>query len=313
MKLDKLRATRQGYGDGLAELMREKSDVIALDADLAMATGSSAVKKEFPDRFVDVGIAEQNLVGMAVGLSLTGYVPYASTFAVFMAGRAGEIIRNAAAYSKANVKFVGSHSGITPVGDGGTHQCIEDFGSMRAIPNMTILSPCDYNQAKVLVKKAYDIKGPVYIRTSREGVSEITDENQDITIGKAQILKDGEDICIISTGFPVSLVLEALEELEKDNINAAVLNIHTIKPLDKETILEYADKCKKVLVVEEHNVLGGLSEAVAAVLVGKDGISFDRIGIEDRFGQSGSKAEVLNEYGLTSENIAKRARNLLAK
>ena len=311
MNKEKIRATRQGYGEGLAELMREKSDVIALDADLAHATGSLTVQKEFPDRFIDVGIAEQNLVGMAVGLSRTGYVPFASSFAIFMAGRAGEIIRNAAAYSKANVKLVGSHAGITPVRDGGSHQCIEDFGSMRAIPNMTILSPCDYNQAKVLVKKAYEIKGPVYIRTSREGVPEITDENQQIEIGKAQLLMDGSDLCIISTGFPVSLVMEAAEKLQAEGISAAVMNMHTVKPLDKDSILEYADKCRRILVVEEHNVIGGLSEAVASTLVGKDGIKFDRIGIEDRFGQSGRTKEVLFEYGLTAENIYAHAKELI--
>lgn len=311
MNKNKIRATRQGYGDGLVELMKEKSDVIALDADLAHATGSMSVQKEFPDRFVDVGIAEQNLVGMAVGLSRTGYVPFASSFAIFMAGRAGEIIRNAAAYSKANVKFIGSHAGITPVGDGGSHQCIEDFGSMRAIPNMTIFSPCDYNQAKALVKKAYEINGPVYMRTSREGVPEITEENQEIEVGKAQVLQEGTDICIISTGFPVSLVMEAAEQLTNENVSVSVLNIHTIKPLDSESILKYSKLCKKVLVVEEHNVLGGLSEAVSAVLVGQDGIKFDRIGIEDRFGQSGKTADILNEYGLTVENVLLHAKNLL--
>lgn len=311
MNKNKIRATRQGYGDGLVELMKEKSDVIALDADLAHATGSMSVQKEFPDRFVDVGIAEQNLVGMAVGLSRTGYVPFASSFAIFMAGRAGEIIRNAAAYSKANVKFIGSHAGITPVGDGGSHQCIEDFGSMRAIPNMTIFSPCDYNQAKALVKKAYEINGPVYMRTSREGVPEITEENQEIEVGKAQVLQEGTDICIISTGFPVSLVMEAAKQLTNENVSVSVLNIHTIKPLDSESILKYSKLCKKVLVVEEHNVLGGLSEAVSAVLVGQDGIKFDRIGIEDRFGQSGKTADILNEYGLTVENVLLHAKNLL--
>lgn len=311
MNKNNIKATRQGYGDGLAELMAEKSDVICLDADLSHATGSSTIQKKFPDRFINVGIAEQNLVGMSVSLSRTGYVPFASSFAIFMAGRAGEIIRNCAAYSKANVKFVGSHSGITPVGDGGSHQCIEDFGSMRAIPNMTILSPCDYNQAKVLVKKAYEINGPVYIRTSREGGPEITEENQEIEVGKAQILQEGSDLCIISTGFPVSLALEAAEQLQEEKINTTVINIHTIKPLDKDTILKYSKICKRILVVEEHNVLGGLSEAVSSVLVGQDGIHFDRIGIEDRFGQSGKTADILNEYGLTTKNILVHAKELL--
>lgn len=307
------KATRQGYGDGLVELMREKEDVIVLDADLAHATGTLAVKKAFPDRFVDVGISEQNMVGMAVGLSQTGYVPYASSFAMFIAGRAGEIIRNCAAYSNANAKFTGSHSGITPAGDGGTHQCIEDLGIMRAIPNMTILSPCDYNQAKTLVRLAYDVQGPVYIRTSREPVPVLTEETQELDIGKAQLLRDGTDMCIISTGFPVSLAMEAAEALAEKDISVAVLNMHTIKPLDNDAILHYANTCKNILVIEEHNVNAGLSDAVASVLVGKDGIAFDRIGIEDRFGQSGLTEEILTEYGFTVTNFVNRALSLIKK
>ncbi len=305
------RATRQGYGDGLVELMREEEDVLVLDADLSHATGTLAVSKAFPDRFINAGIAEQNLVGMAVGLSRTGYVPFASSFAVFMAGRAGEIIRNCAAYSNANVKLTGSHSGITPAGDGGTHQCIEDLGSMRAIPNLTILSPCDYNQAKALVRMAYEVNGPVYMRTSREPVGTITAEDQRLTMGKAQVLREGGDLCVIATGYPVSLALEAAELLSEEGLHAAVLNIHTVKPLDEDAILRYARDCGRVLVVEEHNVFGGLSEAVGALLAGTDGLRFDRIGIEDRFGQSGQSGEILREYGMTAENILNRARALL--
>ena len=304
-------ATRQGYGDGLIELAKLHEDVVVLDADLAHATGAQAFREKFPDRFINVGIAEQNLVGMAVGLSHVGYVPFASSFAIFLAGRGGEIIRNSAAYSNANAKFVGSHSGITPVGDGGTHQCIEDLGYMRAIPNMTIFSPCDYNQTKQLVKLAYEVNGPVYMRTSREPVPLLTMENDVLEVGKAQVLREGKDICIIATGFPVSLVMEAAAELEAAGTSVAVLNIHTIKPLDVQTISQYAESCGRVLVVEEHNVYGGLSEAVAGVLIGKRNIAFDRIGIEDRFGQSGQTADLLGAYGMTANNIRQRAESLI--
>jgi len=306
-------ATRQGYGDGLLELAQQHEDVVVLDADLAHATGTQIFRDKYPDRFIDVGIAEQNLVGMAVGLSHVGYVPFASSFALFLAGRGGEIIRNSAAYSNANAKFVGSHSGITPVGDGGTHQCIEDLGYMRAIPNMTIFSPCDYNQTKQLVKLAYAVNGPVYMRTSREPVPLLTGEDDFIEVGKAQVLRDGKDLCIIATGFPVSLALEAAALLEEKGASVAILNIHTIKPLDAQAIERYAKRCGRVLVVEEHNIYGGLSEAVAGVLAGRDGIAFDRIGIEDKFGQSGGTAEVLGAYGMTASNILCHAEALLGQ
>lgn len=304
-------ATRQGYGDGLIELAAEHDDVLVLDADLAHATGTQAFREKYPDRFIDVGIAEQNLVGMSVGLAHVGFVPFASSFAVFLAGRGGEIIRNAAAYSNANVKFAGSHSGITPVGDGGTHQCIEDMGYLRAIPNMTILSPCDYQQAKQLVKLAYEVKGPVYLRTSREPVAQLTTAEDKITVGRAQELHSGDDLCIITAGFPVSLVMEAVPQLEQRGAGVCVLNIHTIKPLDTQAILYHAGRCRRVLVVEEHNVYGGLCEAVAATLAGVDGVAFDRIGIEDRFGQSGNTHDVLEAYGMTVSNILHRAGKLL--
>lgn len=304
-------AIRQGYGDGLLELAAQHEDVIVLDADLAHATGTLKFKNTYPERFFEAGIAEQNLIGMAAGLAHTGFVPFATSFAMFAAGRACEVIRNAVAYSNANVKIVGSHSGITPAGDGGTHQCIEDIAWMRAIPGMTVLCPCDYRQAKLLVKKAYEWKGPVYLRTSREPMPLITPETDDITIGKAQVLREGGDLCIISTGIMTCYAMEAAETLAAEGVQAAVLNIHTIKPLDAETILRYAQRCGRVLTMEEHNICGGLSEAVALCLLGKVSVRFDSVAVMDRFGQSGVTAELFAEYGLDMASILQKAKQLL--
>ena len=207
------KATRHGYNEGLVELAKEHGDIIVLDADLGHATGSHVFQKEFPDRYIETGIAEQDLIGIATGLARVGFVPYANSFAVFTAGRAFEIIRNSVCYSNVNVKIVGSHCGVTPAGDGGTHQCIEDIAAMRALPNMTVLSPCDYNQAKLMAKLMYEHQGPCYMRTSREPMPIVTPEKDSIQIGKAQILKDGTDVCIVATGLMTVLALEAVEQL----------------------------------------------------------------------------------------------------
>lgn len=302
--------TRQGYGEGLAEFARTHEDIVALDADLAHATGSAAFLQEFPDRFFNCGIAEQNMIGMASGLSRTGLVPFASSFAVFSAGRAFEIIRNGVCYAKANVKIAGSHCGVTATGDGGTHQCIEDFALMRSLPNMTVFCPCDYNQAKKLIKNAYEVKGPVYMRLSREPVPMITDPEEELVTGKAQILRDGSDVCIIATGLPVHIALQAAETLAEEGISAAVVNMFTIKPLDVEIVNRYAEKCGKIVTMEEHSVIGGLGDAVADVLVGCDGIRFAKVGVEDRFGQSGLIDELLLEYGMNKENLIAHIRAL---
>ena len=305
------KATRQGYGDGLVELGKKYENVLVLDADLGHATGSLAFRKVFPERYLEAGIAEQNLVGMAVGLSKVGFVPFASSFAMFSAGRAFEIIRNAAAYSKANVKITGSHSGITPAGDGGTHQCIEDIAAMRAIPNMMVLSPCDYEQAKLLVEAAYHYQGPVYLRTSREPMPIVTGPQDTIELGKAQLLRPGQDLCIVSTGVMTPLAMEAAQQLAEKGIQAAILNIHTIKPLDTQTICQQTAACGgRVLVCEEANRLGGLGEAIAYALLGQGPIHFAHVAVEDRFGQSGLSGELLAEYGITAEHIAAKARSL---
>lgn len=302
--------TRQGYGEGLAEFAREHEDIVALDADLAHATGSAAFLNEFPDRFFNAGIAEQNMIGMASGLSRTGLVPFASSFAVFSAGRAFEIIRNGVCYAKANVKIAGSHCGVTATGDGGTHQCIEDLALMRVLPNMTIFCPCDYVQAKKLIKNAYEVNGPVYMRLSREPVPIITSESEELITGKAQILRDGSDVCIIATGLPVHVALEAADELAKEGISAAVVNMFTIKPLDEETIKLYADKCGRLVTMEEHSVIGGLGDAVAAALNNRADVKLEKVGVEDRFGQSGLIDELLTEYGMNKDNLIAHIRRL---
>ena len=305
-------ATRAGYGEALCKLGKEHKNLVVLDADLGHATGSLKFQQCYPNRYIEAGIAEQNLIGMAVGLSKVGYVPFASSFAVFAAGRGFEIIRNAVAYAKANVKIVGSHSGITPAGDGGTHQCIEDIALMRSLPGMVVLSPCDYNQVQLLTKAAYEYQGPVYMRTSREPMPLITTLDDSVEIGKAQLLREGGDLCIISTGIMTPLSIEASRILAGKNIQASILNIHTIKPLDIASISEIVPKCHgRFLVCEEANRCGGLGEAIVYGLSGKIPFKMRHVCIEDRFGQSGLTKELLEEYGITSENIVKTAIELI--
>ncbi len=308
------KATRHGFYDGLVSLARKHRDIYAVDADLGSATGSSIFQKEFPDRSVDVGIAEQNLVGISAGLARVGLVPFCSSMAVFVAGRGFEIIRNAVAYSRINVKIVGSHTGITAAGDGGSHQAIADLAAMRAIPNMVVLSPCDYIQAAKMAELMYAHQGPVYIRTSREPVEAVTRADDEIVLGKAQRLRNGRDICIIATGMMTVLAVEAARALHQEGIEAKVLNIHTIKPLDADAIRKAVLSCNgRVVVCEEANMFGGLSEGVASVLVEEDGIRFARVAIEDRFGQSGATSVLLEAYGITTENIVRKARSVMQR
>lgn len=305
------KATRVGYGEGLAELGKKYDNVVAVDADLCGSVGTKDFAKLFPERHFDVGIAEQNGVGVAAGLARDGFVPFFHSFAVFAAGRAFEIIRNAVCYSKINVKIVGSHSGITPAADGGTHESVEDIAIMRSLPNMTVVVPCDYNQAKAMVEPVYKIDGPVYIRTSREAMPVCTKEDEPFEIGKVQVLRSGSDVCIFACGIMVAMALEAAEKLKEQGIDASVVNVHTIKPLDIEGIKKECSRCGgKVLVCEEASSIGGLGEAVSAALVGTDGIRFGHISVGDRFGQSGSCADLLKYYGLTPEHIIEEARSL---
>lgn len=304
-------ATRFGFYEGLVELAKEHSNIYALDADLAKTTGSVAFQKAFPERYIDVGIAEQNMVGISAGLSKVGIVPFCSSMAVFAVGRAFEIIRNGVAYSRLNVKIVGSHGGITAAGDGGSHQCVEDVGVMRSLPNMIVLQPCDSNQARLIARMAYEHNGPVYIRTSREPMENITSQTDSIERGKIQTLVEGKDLCIVASGMMTCLAKQALDILKDNGVSASLVNVHTIKPFDKDGIVSAVKKCGgKVLVCEESNVVCGLTEAVASSLVEENGIKISHVAIEDRFGQSGATAELLEAYGITKENIAKKAMEL---
>ena len=304
-----LKSMRDGYGDALVEIEDEK--VVVLDADLAHATMSSIFLNKFPERFFNLGIAEQNLYGVATGMAHSGLTVFAGTFAMFATGRAYEQVRNSICYSNANVKIVGTHAGLSPCSDGGSHQTIEDIALMRVLPNMTVLSPCDYNQTKDLVKKAAQIPGPVYIRLGRMP-GPVFSEGE-VEIGKAQVLREGKDVCLISTGVMVSMCLEAADKLQEKGIAVSVINIHTIKPLDTDTILEYANKCQRVITVEEHSVIGGLGSAVADTLIGKGNFKFQKIGINDRFGQSGDLDELMEAYGLTAQNIIKHCEEIIEK
>lgn len=304
-------ATRFGFYEGLVELAKEHSNIYALDADLAKTTGSVAFQKAFPERYIDVGIAEQNMVGISAGLSKVGIVPFCSSMAVFAVGRAFEIIRNGVAYSRLNVKIVGSHGGITAAGDGGSHQCVEDVGVMRSLPNMVVLQPCDSNQARLIARMAYEHNGPVYIRTSREPMENITSQTDSIELGKIQTLVEGKDLCIVASGMMTCLAKQALDILKDNGVSASLVNVHTIKPFDTDGIVSAVKKCGgKVLVCEESNVVCGLTEAVASSLVEENGIKISHVAIEDRFGQSGATAELLEAYGITKENIAKKAMEL---
>ena len=304
-------ATRFGFYEGLVELAKEHSNIYALDADLAKTTGSVAFQKAFPERYIDVGIAEQNMVGISAGLSKVGIVPFCSSMAVFAVGRAFEIIRNGVAYSRLNVKIVGSHGGITAAGDGGSHQCVEDVGVMRSLPNMVVLQPCDSNQARLIARMAYEHNGPVYIRTSREPMENITSQTDSIELGKIQTLVEGKDLCIVASGMMTCLAKQALDILKDNGVSASLVNVQTIKPFDKDGIVSAVKKCGgKVLVCEESNVVCGLTEAVASSLVEENGIKISHVAIEDRFGQSGATAELLEAYGITKENIAKKAMEL---
>ena len=297
-------ATRESYGNALAELGREHDDVVVLDADLAGATKTSIFKKAFPDRHIDCGIAEANMMGIAAGLATTGMVPFASTFAMFAAGRAFEQVRNSISYPHLNVKIGATHAGISVGEDGASHQCNEDIALMRAIPGMTIINPSDDIEAKAAVKAAYEMEGPVYLRFGRLAVPVINDRpNYKFEIGKGVILRDGSDVAIIATGLCVSSALEAADRLSEDGINAMVINMHTIKPLDKELVRKAAKKTGKIVTVEEHSVIGGLGGAVCEALCDSEPVPVKRIGMNDVFGESGPAAALIEKYGLDGKGV----------
>ena len=305
------KSTREAYGEALAALGRENDKIVVMDADLAGATKTVTFKKAFPDRFYDFGIAEADMICAAAGFAFSGYVPFASTFAIFGAGRAFEQIRNSVAYPGANVKLAFTHAGLAVGEDGGSHQSLEDIALMRELPGMTVFSPCDAAETHKAVRAAAEITGPVFIRLTRPGTDDITDDATPFVPGKALVLRDGTDAAIFATGLMVTRALAAADILAAGGISAAVVNFHTIKPIDEECILSYNAKVRTIVTAEDHFIAGGLGSAVAEIIAGKPGARFDRVGVNDRFGQSGSPAKLYEEYGLTAEHIAAKVRALI--
>ena len=307
------KATRESYGAALAEL-GEKYDFLVLDADLAAATKTGMFKKKFPERFFDCGIAEGNMVSVAAGIATTGKVVFASSFAMFAAGRAFEQVRNSIGYPHLNVKIGATHAGITVGEDGATHQCNEDIALMRTIPGMTIINPSDAGEAYAAVEAAINFYGPVYMRFGRFAVPNLTAEMKDykFEIGKGVTMRDGKDVTIAATGYMVHVALDAAELLKAEGIDARVLNIHTIKPLDNELLIKAARETGAIVTAEEHNIIGGLGSAVAEAVCEAAPVSVLRVGVEDKFGKSGKVPELLEEYGLTAENIVKKAKAAIA-
>ena len=303
-------ATRDAYGAALAKLGAEHENLVVLDADLAGATKTGVFKKAFPDRFFDCGIAEGNMICMAAGLSTTGLVPFASSFAMFAAGRAFEQVRNSIGYPHLNVKIGATHGGISVGEDGASHQCCEDFALMRSIPGMTVICPADGVEAEAAVKAAYEMEGPVYLRFGRLAIPQFHEEGFEFKIGKGEILRDGTDVAIIANGLLVYEAIQAGEMLAEAGINAMVINMATIKPLDEELVIAAAKKCGKVITCEEHSIIGGLGEAVASVLAEKCPTVMRRIGVNDEFGHSGPAVPLLKQFGLSAENIVATAKEL---
>lgn len=305
------KSLRVAYGEALVELGAKNDKVVVLDADLAHATMTSMFADQYPDRFFNHGIAEANMMCAAAGFAHSGLIPFASTFALFGTGRAYEQIRNSITYVNANVKFGLSHSGLSVGEDGGSHQSIEDIALMRVQPNMTIFVPCDPIETKKAVFAAAEIDGPVYIRVARPIVEVYTEDNTPFIPGKANVMRDGTDVCIISMGLMIPAALAAADMLAGEGISAAVVNMHTVKPMDTETVLHMASKCGAVVTAEEHSVIGGLGSAVAETLCGNSCAKFARVGIQDKFGKSGKPAQLFEAYGLTAENIAANAKALI--
>ncbi len=306
-------ATRESYGNALKELGATNPNIIVLDADLAGATKTDIFKKAYPDRFFDCGIAEGNMMGIAAGLSTTGLIPFASTFAMFAAGRGYEQIRNSIGYPHLNVKIAATHGGISVGEDGASHQCLEDLALMRVIPGMVVMCPSDDIEAKACVKAAAEYVGPVYIRFGRSATPVINPEDYHFEIGKGHVLKEGKDVSIIANGLCVSSALEAAELLKNDGIDAEVINICTIKPLDEELVVASAKKTGKVVTAEEHSIIGGLGGAVAECLSEKCPTPMLRIGVRDRFGESGPANELIHKYELDGEGIYKQVKAFLTK
>ena len=306
-------ATRESYSKALIELGNNTSNVVVMDADLAGATKTGAFKKEFPERFFNVGIAEANLINTAAGISTMGLVPFVSTFAMFASGRAYEQVRNTVGYPHLNVKICATHGGISVGADGASHQCCEDFGLMRTIPGMTVMCPSDDVEARKMVQAAYEMEGPVYIRFGRSATPVYHDEDFQFEIGKGELLKGGNDVAIIANGILVPEAVKAAQELAAEEIDARVINMATIKPIDKDIVLAAAKECGKIVTVEEHNIIGGLGEAVCALLAEEYPVPVKRIGVNDEFGHSGEAGELLEQFGLCASNIKAQVKALLSK
>ena len=305
-------ATRESYGRTLAELGKEHDDIVVLDADLAASTKTAVFASEFPDRFIDCGIAEANMIGVAAGMALSGKTPFCSSFAMFAAGRAFEQIRNSVGYPHLNVKIGASHAGITVGEDGATHQCVEDIALMRTIPGMVIMNPGDDVEAEAAVRAAYEIDGPVYLRLGRLAVPVINDrETYKFKVGKGTLLHEGNDVTLVATGLEVAESVKAVKILEEKGISAELINICTIKPLDTDLIVSSAAKTKKVVTIEEHSIIGGLGGAVAEALAENYPVKMHRIGIRDRFGESGPALELMHKFMLDGEGIASQVIDFL--
>ena len=306
-------ATRDSYGNALVELGKMHENIVVLDADLAGATKSGTFKKAFPDRHFNCGIAECNMVGVGAGLSTMGLVPFVSTFAMFAAGRAYEQVRNTIGYPHLNVKICATHGGISVGEDGASHQCCEDFGLMRTIPGMTVMCPSDDVEARKMVHAAYEMDGPVYIRFGRAATPVYHDESFSFTVGKGEVLQDGSDVAIIATGILVPEAIEAGKRLAAEGIKARIINMATIKPLDEELVIRAAKECGRIVTVEEHNILGGLGEAVAGVVAEHTPVLVHRIGVRDEFGHSGPAAALLKQFGLTADEIVAQTKTVVGK
>lgn len=306
-------ATRDAYGEALAELGAVNENIVVLEADLSKSTKTNDFKKVYPERFFNMGIAEQNLLGTAAGFAAAGKIPFASSFAVFATGRAYDQIRNSIAYPNLNVKIAATHAGLTVGEDGGSHQMLEDIALMRALPNMTVIVPADGVETKQAVKAAAEYEGPVYIRMGRPKVPVLFGDDYKFEIGKGVVLKEGGDVTLVATGIMVSKAVEAAELLATEGISAAVVNISTIKPLDADLIIAQAQKTGAMVTCEEHNIYGGLGSAVAEVLVENCPVPMVRVGVADKFGESGLPDELLEKHGLTANNIAAQAKAVIAR
>ncbi|MDF3821458.1 transketolase family protein [Leptospira sp. 96542] len=307
------KATRDAYGEALVELGASNEKVVVLDADLSGSTKTADFKKKYPERFFNVGVAEQNLVGHAAGLALAGFTPFASSFAMFLSGRAWEIVRNSVVYPKLNVKLVASHGGITVGEDGASHQCIEDFGTMRVIPEMTVICPSDFNETKQVIHAIAEYNGPVYVRVGRPAIPLIERDNYKFQIGKAELMSEGSDVCIIACGVMVNEAMIAVGLLKEKGIKASLLNMATIKPLDRDAIVAKAKECGAIVTAEEHNVIGGLGSAVSELLSEEFPVPVLKVGMKDSFGKSGTWSGLLDYFGLRAKDIVVTSEQAIAK